>query len=217
MALERKSRDRQSQQDSSPEHGQRLFNISRQSLQYLSWLFQSWPTDDRWRGSEIFKWCNRSQSTAPYSSPNVYVLAAPSHLTHSFMHTFSKHCPPTLDPAATRCEGLASGERSSCRPPPLQSDHTQAARRYAQDKKCVSLPKRKENNYLSPSFALSPERERNRETGCSWTTAEAAFSRSFWNPCLFKIQTDPPRRIHPHDSDLRKQTSLTRDKYITWW
>lgn len=118
MALERKSRDRQSQQDSSPEHGQRLFNISRQSLQYLSWLFQSWPTDDRWRGSEIFKWCNRSQSTAPYSSPNVYVLAAPSHLTHSFMHTFSKHCPPTLDPAATRCEGLASGERSSCRPPP---------------------------------------------------------------------------------------------------
>lgn len=38
-------------------------------------------------------------------------------LTHSFMHTFSKHCPPTLDPAATRCEGLASGERSSCRPP----------------------------------------------------------------------------------------------------
>lgn len=156
-------------------------------------IFQSWPTDDRWRGLEIFKWCNRSQSTTPYSSPDVYVLAAPSHLAHSFMHTFSKHCPPTLDPGATPCEGPASRERSSC---PSASPRliTLKQHRGTHKTRSVLACQNEKKITVSPPLVCFIARE------SSWSS----LSRSFWNPCLFKIQSC--RQIHRDGSIHMIQT-----------
>lgn len=156
-------------------------------------VFQSWPTDDRWRGLEIFKWCNRSQSTTPYSSPDVYVLAAPSHLAHSFMHTFSKHCPPTLDPGVTPCEGPASRERSSC---PSASPRliTLKQHRGTHKTRSVLACQNEKKITVSPPLVCFIARE------SSWSS----LSRSFWNPCLFKIQSC--RQIHRDGSIHMIQT-----------
>lgn len=171
-------------------------------------VFQSWPTDDRWRGLEIFKWCNRSQSTTPYSSPDVYVLAAPSHLAHSFMHTFSKHCPPTLDPGATPCEGPASRERSSCPSASPRLITLKQHRGTHKTRSVLACQNEKNITVSPPSFDLSPER-----------AAEAAFPALFETPACSKFkaadrstETDPSTWFRLEEINI-----LMRDKYITWW
>lgn len=139
-----------------------VFEIFRS--QPKSWIYP--PTADS-VAKKLFGWCNRSQTAAPYFSPNV--KAAPSHLTHSCIHTVDTGC-QTLTLHQPRESDLAPGERAAALSPPrLITLQAQAAQRWA------SLPKEPSHPRLIHSY---------RETGCCWptTTAEVSF------PALFEIQ-----------------------------
>lgn len=116
-----------------------VFEIFRS--QPKSWIYP--PTADN-VDKKLFGWCNRSQTAAPYFSPNV--KAAPSHLTHSCIHTVDTGC-QTLTLHQPRESDPAPGERAAALSPPrLITLQAQAAQRWA------SLPKEPPHPRLIHSY-----------------------------------------------------------------